>query len=169
MRYLALACAVAIGMGSIAIPAAADDKEIRLSGCLVRGQDGEGYLITNVPGEAAWQRPGDATVVPGPVGTSGTVSTIFYWLDKRAGLDDHVGHEIEIEGKLRGDLKDGRIRIEPQGEWSDVAIEADGQTLKAKVPRSLLVVPSGSDRRVDVLVRRVEPQKVRMLSAVCGR
>ena len=169
MRYLVIAGAVAIALGSIAISAAADDKDIRLSGCLVRGQDGAGYLMTNVPGEAAWQRPADATVVPGPVGTSGTVSTIFYWLDKRDGLDDHVGHEIEIEGKLRGDLKDGRIRIEPQGDWTDVAIEADGETLRAKVPRSLLVVPAGSDRRVDVLVRRVEPQKVRMLAAVCGR
>jgi hypothetical protein len=169
MRYLAIVGAVAIGLASIAISAAADDKDIRLSGCLVRGQNGEGYLMTNVPGEAAWQRPADATVVPGPVGTSGTVSTIFYWLDKRDGLDEHVGHEIEIEGKLRGDLKDGRIRVEPQGEWTDVAIEADGQTLKAKVPRSLLVVPPGSDRRVDVLVRKVEPQKVRMLAAVCGR
>ena len=169
MKHLAIACALAIGIGSVAVSAAADDKDIRLSGCLVRGQDGEGYLMTNVPGEAAWQQPGDATVVPGPVGTSGTISTIFYWLDKRDGLEDHVGHEIEIEGKLRGDLKDGRIRVEPQGEWTDVAIEADGQTLKAKVPRSLLVVPDGSDRRVDVLVRRVEAQKVRMLAAVCGR
>ena len=169
MRYLTMACALAIGLGSIATAAAADDKDIRLSGCLVRGQNGDGYLMTNVPGEAAWQRPADATVVPGPVGTSGTVSTIFYWLSKRDGLDEHVGHEIEIEGKLRGDLKDGRIRVEPQGEWTDVEIEADGETLKAKVPRSLLVVPAGSDRRVDVLVRKVEPQKVRMLAAVCGR
>lgn len=167
MRYLALACALAMGLNAAA--AAADEKDIRLSGCLVRGQNGDGYLLTNVPGEAAWQRPADATVAPGPVGTSGTVSTIFYWLDKRDGLEEHVGHEIEIEGKLRGDLKDGRIRIEPQGDWTDVAIEADGQTLKAQVPRSLLVVPAGSDRQVDVLVRKVEPQKVRMLAAVCGR
>jgi hypothetical protein len=169
MRYLACACALAIGIGLAAGPAAAADNDIRLSGCLVRGQDGEGYLLTNVPGEAAWQRPADATVLPGPVGTSGTVSTIFYWLDKRDGLDDHVGHEVEIEGRLRGDLKDGQIRIEPQGDWTNVSIEADGQALKAKVPRSLLVVPAGSDRKVDVLVRRVEPQRVRMLAAVCGR
>jgi hypothetical protein len=169
MRYFAFAWLVAIGIGAAGSPAAADDNDIRLSGCLVRGQDGEGYLITNVPGEAAWQRPADATVLPGPVGTSGTVSTIFYWLDKRDGLDEHVGHEVEIEGKLRGDLKDGRIRTESQGEWTNVSIEADGQSLKAKVPRSLLVVPDGSDRRVDVLVRKVEPQRVRMLAAVCGR
>ena len=60
MRYLTMACALAIGLGSIATAAAADDKDIRLSGCLVRGQNGDGYLMTNVPGEAVWQRPADA-------------------------------------------------------------------------------------------------------------
>ncbi len=169
MRYLALACAVAMGIGLTAGVAAADDNDIRLSGCLVRGQNGEGYLVTNVPGEAAWQRSSDATVVPGPVGTSGTVSSIFYWLDRHEGLDNHVGHLIEIEGKLRGDLKDGEIKVEPKGEWTQVEIEADGRSLKAQVPRSVLFIPEGDNRRLDVLVRRVEPQRVRMLAAVCGR
>jgi hypothetical protein len=147
--------------------AAADD--IKLSGCLVRAQEGEGYLVTNVPGEAAWQRPADATVVPGPVGTSGNVSSILYWLEKADGLDDHVGHHVEIEGKLRGELQEGEIKITPRDQWTEVEVEADGKSIKARVPRSVLIIPEKGDRELDVLVRRVEPQRVRMLAAVCGR
>ena len=148
---------------------AAANDDIRLSGCLVRGQNRQGYLMTNVPGEAAWQRPGDAIVIPGPVGTSGTVTSILYWLEKKDGLDDHVGHFIEIEGKLQGDLQDGEIKVTPKGEWTEVEVEAGGKSLKAQVPRSVLVIPDKGERKLDVLVRRVEPQRVRMLGAVCGR
>ena len=55
-------------------------------------------------------------------------------------------------------------------------MEAGGKSLKAQVPRSVLVIPDKSERepdkgerKLDVLVRRVEPQRVRMLGAVCGR
>jgi len=175
MRCFALRWSLAVAILAAANGAAADD-DIRLSGCLVRGQDGKGYLMTNVPGEAAWQRPGDAIVIPGPVGTSGTVTSILYWLEKKDGLDDHVGHFIEIEGKLRGDLQDGEIKVTPKGEWTEVEVEAGGKSLKAQVPRSVLVIPDKGerkpdqgDRKLDVLVRRVEPQRVRMLAAVCGR
>jgi len=96
---------------------------------------GDGAEVENakhdVPGEAAWQRPGDAIVIPGPVGTSGTVTSILYWLEKKDGLDDHVGHFVEIEGKLQGDLQDGEIKVTPKGEWTEVEVEAGGKSLKA--------------------------------------
>ena len=168
MRFRTLTWAMALAMFVAARGAAAAD-EIRLSGCLVRGQDGDGYLLTNVPGEAAWQRPGDAIVAPGPVGTSGTVASVLYWLEKKDGLDDHVGHYVEIEGKLQGDLKDGEIKVKPKDQWTEVEIEADGQSMKAQVPRSVLIIPDRGDSKLDVLVRRVEPQRIRMLAAVCGR
>ena len=47
-----------IGAGSSArwrAPRGAD-KDIKLSGCLVRGEHGEGYLLTNAPGESVWDR-----------------------------------------------------------------------------------------------------------------
>jgi len=77
MRFRLITCAIALALCVSARGAAAAD-DIRLSGCLVRAQDGDGYLLTNVPGEAAWQRPGDAIVAPGPVGTSGTVASVLY-------------------------------------------------------------------------------------------
>ena len=168
MRFQTITWALALTMFVAARGVAAAD-DIKLSGCLVRGQDGDGYLLTNVPGDAAWQRPGDAIVAPGPVGTSGTVASVLYWLEKKDGLDDHVGHYVEIEGKLQGDLKDGQIKVKPKEQWTEVEIEADGTSMKAQVPRSVLIIPDQGDSKLDVLVRRVEPQRVRMLAAVCGR
>jgi hypothetical protein len=164
----AISAAALVAMLTTAGTAAAAD-EIRLSGCLVRAHDGEGYLVTNVPGDAAWQRAPDATIAPGPVGTSGTVSSILYWLERRDGLADHVGRYVEVEGELQGDLQEGRMKIAPRGEWSEVEVQAGGKSMKARVPRSILGIPEKGDRELDVLVRRVEPQRVRMLAAVCGR
>lgn len=169
MRRVILAGMLALGFGGGAVVYGAADDDIRLSGCLVRGQNGEGYLLTNVPGEAAWQRAADPTVVPGPVGTAGAVSSIFYWLDEHEGLDDHVGHQIEIEGRLKGDLKDGEITIDRKDEWTDIEVKSDGRSFKAKVPRSVLVIPETDAARIDVLVRTIKPRRVKMLAAVCGR
>lgn len=169
MRRLILVGLFALGFASAAMLSAAADSDIRLSGCLVRGEDGSGYLLTNVPGEAAWQRSADPAVVPGPVGTAGVVASIFYWLDEHEGLDDHVGHQVEIEGRPKGDLKDGEITFDRKGDWTDIEVKSDGRSMKAKVPRSVLVIPATDASRLDVLVRTVEPRRVRMLAAVCGR
>src|SRR5262245_60639127 len=84
----------------------ADDKDIKLIGCLVKGEgDGAGYLLTNSPAEPAWQRSGDANVSPSAVGTTGTYADIFYWIDGDRDLKRNVGHRVEIEGELKGDLK----------------------------------------------------------------
>ena len=168
MRFRIMTGAVAFAM-LFAVRGAQAADDIKLSGCLVRGQDGDGYLLTNVPGDAAWQRPGDAIIAPGPVGTSGTVASVLYWLEKKDGLNDHVGHYVEIEGKLQGDLKDGQIKVKPKDQWTEVEIEADGKSMKAQVPRSVLIIPDKGDSKLDVLVRRVEAQRIRMLAAVCGR
>ena len=168
MRFRIMTCVMTLA-AVFAVRGAAVADDIKLSGCLVRGQDGDGYLLTNVPGDAAWQRPGDAIIAPGPVGTSGTVASVLYWLEKNDGLNDHVGHFVEIEGKLQGDLKDGQIKVNPKGQWTEIEIEADGKSMKAQVPRSVLIIPDKGDSKLDVLVRRVEAQRIRMLAAVCGR
>ena len=168
---MAALAASTLSLGAAPSAGVIDDKDVRLAGCLVRGEGGDGYLMTNVPGEAAWQQSSDATVVPGPVGTTGTVATIFYWLAEHEGLDEHVGHYIEIEGRLDEELREGEIRLERRNDWTEIEVRSNGRSLKAQVPRSLLVVPArgAGETRLDVLVRKVEPRRVRMLSPVCGR
>lgn len=146
----------------------ADDKDITLTGCLVKGEgDGAGYLLTNGPAEPAWQRSADARVAPSAVGTTGTYADIFYWLDGDSDLKRNVGHRVEIEGELKGDLKDGEIEMDRKDKWTEMTVKSDGRTLKARVPHTSIVAPRDKDRKSGVLVRKVDVSKVKMLAASC--
>ena len=111
----------------------------------------------------------DAPEAPSVRAVPGTVASVLYWVEKKDALKEHVGHYVEIEGKLQGNLQDGHIKVTPKDQWTEVEVEAGGKSLKAQVPRSVLIIPDKGDSKLDVLVRRVEPQRVRMLAAVCGR
>ena len=147
----------------------ADDKDIKLTGCLVKGEgDGAGYLLTNSPAEPAWQRSADAHVAPSAVGTTGTYADIFYWLDGDNDLKRNVGHRVEIEGELKGDLKDGQIETDRQDKWTEMTVKSDGRTMKARVPNTSIVAPTeNKDQKSRLLVRKVDVSKVKMLAASC--
>jgi hypothetical protein len=169
ISVLALAAAMAVGTLSHTA-AAADDKDIKLSGCLVRGENGGGYLLTNAPGESVWDRARDVSVEPGPAGTTGRAGSVFYWLDDNGDLKDHVGHQVEIDGKLKGEVNDGQIKVDRKANWSEMEVKSDGRTLKARVPASLFVYPAGKtdgDPKARVLVRKVDVRKVAMRAASC--
>jgi hypothetical protein len=141
-------------------------EEIKLTGCLVRGEDG-GYLLTNGPTEPGWQRA-DTSVTPGAVGTSGTVASIFYWLEDDDDLRSHVGQRVEVEGELKGEIADGEIEIDRKDKWTEITIKADGDTLEARVPHMSVVPVGDGDRKVPVLVRKVDVNRVRMVAASCA-
>jgi hypothetical protein len=147
----------------------ADDKDIKLTGCLLKGEgDGAGYLLTNSPAEPAWQRSADAHVAPSAVGTTGTYADIFYWLDGDSDLKRNVGHRVEIEGELKGDLKDGQIEMDRKDKWTEMTVKSDGRTMKARVPHTSIVAPEGEkDKKSRILVRKVDVSKVKMLAASC--
>jgi len=146
----------------------ADDKDIKLTGCLVKGEgDGAGYLLTNTPAEPAWQHSADARVAPSAVGTTGTYADIFYWLDGNGDLKRNVGRRVEIEGELKGDLKDGQIEMDRKDKWTEMTVKSDGRTLKARVPHTSIVAPEDKDQKSRILVRKVDVSKVKMLAASC--
>lgn len=149
---------------------AAADKTVKLSGCLIRGEgDGAGYLLTNPPAEP-WLASSDQNVTPSGVGTSGDYATIFYWLDGHDDLREHIGHRIEIEGDLKGDVKEGEIKIVRKDSWTEMTVKADGRTMKAQVPNMSVFPASNRDkeRKGDILVRRVDVERVRMVGASCN-
>ncbi len=170
---LALAVAGPALVGSGAAAAAQGDKEIELTGCVVRDEGGDGFLLTNMP-RTPTLRAGADPVAPGPVGTSGSAATIFYWLDDDDELEEHVGHQVQVRGELEGDVEEGEITLARKDDWTEITIESDGRDLKVRVPQSLFVVrPAGaartSDADVDVLVRKVDAKDVKMLAASCDR
>ena len=113
-----------------------DDKSVKLSGCLIRGEgDGAGYLLTNTSAEP-WLAPPGGQVTPSALGTSGDHATLFYWLDGSGDLKQHIGHRVEIAGDLKGDVKEGEITTERKDNWTEVTVKADGRMMKANVPNT---------------------------------
>lgn len=164
----ALVCALTAGVVSSSTAAAED--EVTLRGCLIKGDgDGAGYLLSNVPGEPAWQRSADTRIQPDAVGTSGGFESIFYWLDDDGDLAKHVGHSVEIVGDVKGDLDDGEIEMDRKDNWTELKVKSDGREMKANVPNSSIVPAPGDrgDRKMRVLVRKVDVEQVKMLGAVC--
>lgn len=169
MIVVALVCTPGVSYWTAESVRAADDS-VKLSGCLVRGEgDGAGYLLINPPTDVSLNSP-DRQVRPSGVGTSGDYTTIFYWLDEDSDLREHIGHRVEVEGNLKNNVKDGEITTERKDNWTEVTVKADGRTLKAQVPNASMFAASERDkeRKSDVLVRRVDVERVRMIGATCS-
>src|SRR5262245_51076909 len=131
---VALACAFV--MTAAAGVRTSSDKDVKLTGCLIRGEgDGAGYLLTNTQGDA-WLRSSEGQVTPSALGTSGDYATIFYWLDGNGDLKHHIGHRVEVEGDLKSDARDGEIKAERKDNWTELTVKADGRTMKAHVPNA---------------------------------
>ncbi len=99
--------ALVAGLLTMTAARAAADP-VKLTGCLVKGDDG--FLLVNPPMEPASTPTVNRSETPGTVGTAGVFANVFYWLDKDDDLTPHIGHRVEVEGDLRGDVKAGEIR-----------------------------------------------------------
>ncbi len=166
---VAVACTLGVSHWTAESVRAADNS-VKLSGCLVRGEgDGAGYLLINPPTDVSLTSP-DRQVRPSVVGTSGHYATIFYWLDEDKDLREHIGHQVEVEGNLKDNVKDGEIKTERKDNWTELTVKADGRTLTAQVPNASMFAASERDkeRKSDILVRRVDVERVRMIGATCG-
>ena len=143
-------------------------EQVKLSGCLVKAEDDDGYLITNLPGEPA-ASTADRNVATDAIGTSGAYSAVFYWLRNDDDLKDHVGHRVEIEGELKGDIKEGEIKIDRKDNWTEIEVKSGGDDMKARVPNAYLFRDTArdKDRTISVLVRKVDVDHVKMISADC--
>ncbi len=146
---------------------ASTDDTKKLTGCLVKGQGDGGYLLVNAPMEPASTTATQRAAEPGTVGTAGVFANVFYWLKDDDDLRPHVGHRIEVEGEVEGDVKEGEIEIDRKDQWTEIEIESDGREMKAQVPNASIVAGPNADRKIEVLVRRLEVEKVRMLDATC--
>jgi len=147
---------------------AAGDEKVKLNGCLVKAEGDDDYLITNLPSE-----PGASTADRNPttsaIGTAGAYSTVFYWLRNDDDLKKHVGHRVEIEGELKGDIKEGEIKLDRKDNWTEIEVKSDGDDMKAKVPNAYIFPDptTDKDRKISTLVRKVDVEHVKMLSASC--
>ena len=143
--WLAAAAASVAGTDASVQAAAGGREKIKLNGCLVKAEGDDGYLITNLPSEPG-SSTADRNVATSAIGTSGAFSTVFYWLRDDDDLKDHVGHRVEIEGDLKGDIKEGEIRIDPKDNWTEIEVKAGGDEMKAKVPNAYVFPDATRDK-----------------------
>src|SRR5918996_796089 len=95
--YVVVILAAGLGIGASAGAAAVDDKEVTVTGCVLKGDDG-GFLLADS------MLPGASASVPQP--------RVLYWLKDDDDLEGHTGHRVEITGELEGDLEKGQIEVE---------------------------------------------------------
>jgi hypothetical protein len=165
---LAASTVSAVAVMNTSVQAADGDQKIKLNGCLVKAEGDDGYLITNLPSE-----PGSTTADRNPIttaiGTSGAYATVFYWLKNDGDLEKNIGHRVEIEGELKGDIKEGEIKLDRKDNWTELEVKSDGDTMKAKVPNAYIFPDPtrDKDKKISTLVRKVDVDHVKMLSASC--
>jgi hypothetical protein len=161
----------ALALTTSAVPSGAPlrpDKSITLSGCLIRGEgDGAGYLLISHAFDPAATASAGGHVTPGTIGTTGGFANIFYWLDGSGDLRKHVGHRVEIEGDAKGDVKDAEMKINRKESWTELTVKSGGRTMNARVPQASIVAGPDPERKMDVLVRKIDVEHVRMLAADC--
>jgi hypothetical protein len=166
MGLIAAATVTVAGMNT-SVRAAGDEK-VKLNGCLVKAEGDDDYLITNLPSEPG-SSAADRNPTTSAIGTAGAYSTVFYWLKNDDDLKKNVGHRVEIEGEVKGDIKEGEIKLDRKDNWTELEVKSDGDTMKAKVPNTYIFPDPtrDKDRKISTLVRKVDVDHVKMLAASC--
>src|SRR5262245_3371914 len=166
---LLAAATVSVLAPNTSVQAAAPDEKIKLNGCLIKADDGDGYLITNLPSEPGSASTPNRSVTTDAIGTAGSFSPVFYWLGDNGDLKKNIGRRVEIEGELKGDIKEGEIKLEPKDNWTELQVKSDGRSMKAKVPNAYIFPDPtrDKDRKISALVRKVDVDHVKMLAASC--
>jgi hypothetical protein len=165
----AAATVAAVVAANTSVQAAPKDEKIKLSGCLIKADGDNDYLISNLPSEPGSSAIADRSVTTTAIGTAGNFTNVFYWLGGDDDLKKNIGHRVEIEGELKGDIKEGEIKLEPKDNWTELEVKSDGHEMKAKVPNAYMFADSSrdKDRKISALVRKVDVDHVKMLSASC--
>ena len=157
-----------VGVANTAIQASGGDEKIKLTGCLIKADGDDDYLISNLPSEPSASTV-DRTVTTTAIGTAGNFANVFYWLRDDDDLKKNIGHRVEIEGELKGDIKEGEIKLDRKDNWTELEVKSDGHEMKAKVPNAYIFPDPtrDKDRKISALVRRVDVDHVKMLAASC--
>ncbi|HEY7448124.1 MAG TPA: hypothetical protein VH702_08230 [Vicinamibacterales bacterium] len=170
-------------VGSNTVAARANDK-VKITGCVIRtndqGSGGNRSLVVWSGGDVVFanavvefEPSSDSKEIGKVVATSGGGLPIFYWLDDDDDLEKHVGQSVELTGELDDDFERGEMKFGRKGEFTEIEFEVNGKDVKARVPTSMLINAEGKDsnkdRKYNVVVRRVDVDNVKMLSASCSR
>jgi hypothetical protein len=171
-RLLAMAAfASAIGVSTAAQQPTAIVKgdEIRMSGCVTRTDPAamtSGSVLAWTRGDLLLSR---AVIEGYPVGTSGVAGPggVVYYLDNGADLARHIGRFVEVKGDLE-DIETGRVKIDHEGDFTEVEIELDGDEDKVRVPTAWFGT-NVHDKEYNIIARKIDVDDVRVIGPCPGR
>ena len=196
-RKTCMAAALSLGLGTVVAAQQAavgatpvptgDDKEVMITGCVIKGDDG--YVLSTV-GEAVTVQTSRTTV-----GTSGTTTTTttttttptpvvppagqryIYWLDDDDNLlEKHAGQRVEVRGEIEGEIERGEIEIERENNMIELEIKAKGEKITVKLPdtpaaNATAVGTSGAvtdePRDIPFKVRKFDVESVKSIASSC--
>jgi hypothetical protein len=151
MRFIG---AAALAIMATAGAAAAKDPEIKVTGCIVNGEDG-GFLVADRTAQA-----------------SNASGRVLYLLKDDDDWKAHAGQRVELKGEIEGDVEEGEIEIERKDTGVEIEIKSDGKTVKAMLPASMAGVVSGrplTEGEVDLkyLVHKLDVKDIKHLG-ICA-
>ena len=147
--------AAALLVGGPAV-AGADDKDVKVTGCVLKGEEGRGFLLADLI------VPEASASVPQP--------RVLYLLKDDDDLEGHTGRRVEITGELEGELQKGEIEVERDGTAVKLEIKADDRTLKLRLPEMPAAVGTSGkddDDEIDFVVRKLDVKSMKMVSSTC--
>ena len=184
MKLFALGAALAISAAAVgaasgpqaAVPAS-PEKDVKIVGCVVKGEGGYVLMPLAEHGGAAAALPPAATSgSAGEAAASGTADLmqVLYWLDDDDEVDDHAGQRVEITGELDDDIDRGEVKVEREDDGlTKVEFKREGKTISVKLPNVPgAIATSGGDedddeRKFEYAVREVNVKNVKMLASTC--
>jgi hypothetical protein len=150
-----LVFATAVAVGGTA--AAGADKDVKVTGCVLKGEEGRGFLL------ADRMLPDASSSVPQP--------RVLYLLKDDDELEGHTGRRVEITGELEGELEKGQIEVDRDGDAVKLEIKADDRKLKLRLPEMPAAVGTSGkdddDDEIDFVVRKLDVKSVKMVSSSC--
>jgi hypothetical protein len=161
-RMSAAAAIAALSTGVLAVPAQAFDKVI-LAGCVITVPLAE---ASEEPRHLVWSEDGamleDASVVL--EGRESEPAPVLYWLDDQEELKAHVGRRVELTGTIDEDFEPGKIELEEEDGFVEITVSVGNEDAKARIPRWMFRRHDVDDLRLQVLVRKVDVERVTLVS-----
>ena len=111
-----VAAAVFAAPGLAGAAPESDEVPLTLTGCVVAGEAKDSFLLTNVAVEEESAAPSNA----------------FYRFDSTKDFKDHVGHRVEVRGKVDlDDLDKGKLEVEvDKGGTAKTKITSERRTVE---------------------------------------
>jgi hypothetical protein len=148
---------LAIGVAafcSAGILAADNNVRVRITGCVMDGNDGS-FVLTNV------QELSGGKMSP---------TSSVYWLSSTKGLKQQVGHKVEVTGTFspsRDEGKTAKVKVETDSATGHETIKVENGAKRAEATTGDTAGTTGVKTEITKPYRRLEVRHLKMIADRC--